>query len=170
MMALEVSHFFLLFESVLTPSYQNDINNIASWFHYLCKNIDVREPYSSNPSTIQKIVESHPANPNPLSQENWTWLRSAFYLKSGGPENNPVNHGQSPKPCTTLICFGGSNSLQERFSGLGSSPNWNQCLDAPYNLFVVVLDELFLEMDDQAWRIAGVFRGIEHVRILAPWL
>jgi hypothetical protein len=69
-----------------------------------------------------------------------------------------------------LICFGASNYLQERFGDLATSPNWNQCLDAPYNLLVVVLDELFLEMDEQAWRLAGVFRGIEHVRVLAPWL
>jgi hypothetical protein len=148
------------------------MNNAASWFHYLCKNIDVRylpqKPHSSDPSTVLEIVESHQANPDPFSQENWTWLRSAFFLKIGGPENNPPNRGQTSKPCITLICFGASKSLQTRFEDLATSPNWTQCLDAPYNLLVVVLDELFLEMDEQAWRLAGVFRGIERVRSASP--
>ncbi|QUC17607.1 uncharacterized protein UV8b_01848 [Ustilaginoidea virens] len=126
----------------------------VSWFHYLCKNIDVEQV---SPHAGPSIVESHPANAEPLSQDNWTWLRSAFFLKSGV--------GGPPAPCITLVCFGASASLEQRFRDLAASPSWTQCLDAPYNLLVVVLDELFLEMNDQAWRLADVFRTIEQAAL-----
>lgn len=148
---------------------------IGSWFHYLCKNIDIRtlrpDQESDNIASpaVAEIVETHHENHVPLSQDNWTWLRSAFFLKCGPyPRKASVVGGDGSgeecySPCVTLICFGASSALRMRFEKLASRPDWKQCLGAPYALFVVVLDQIFLEMDDQAWRLAGVFRGIEHV-------
>ncbi|OAQ67202.1 corA-like mg2+ transporter protein domain-containing protein [Pochonia chlamydosporia 170] len=143
----------------------------ASWFHYLCKNLDVgyptQKPHSGYTSTGLEIIELHGDNQvrsKQFKNDNWTWLRSAFFLKSGGSEIR-LENGPTSKPCTTLICFGAPKSLEKRFEDLATSPSWTQCVDAPYNLFVIVLDELFLEMDEQAWRLAGVFRGVETAAI-----
>jgi hypothetical protein len=39
----------------------------------------------------------------------------------------------------------------------------DQVLEDPHTLFDIVLDELYLQMDDTAWRLSRVFGRIEWV-------
>lgn len=96
-----------------------------------------------------------------LSQTNWTWLRAGFFLKLGPPKERTQN-GILMNP-VTLICFGASQAMKERFRRVPNGPTWRMDID-PFQLFVIVLDELFQEMDNQVWNLSDVFRGIEHVR------
>jgi hypothetical protein len=59
----------------------------------------------------------------------------------------------------------------ERFERLLRHDNWRQVLENPFNLWVVVTDELFRQMDAQVWNLGDVFRGIEGVsnRLLRPY-
>jgi len=126
------------------------------------------------------------------SQSSYSWLRSAFYLKwgpvhdplasadptigsplpdypdSGSPATgihktpNVVNKS-SERKCVTLICFNPPPQLIGRFRRLLHNREWRNILENPFDLWVVVIDELFALMDAQAWNLADVFRGIERV-------
>ena len=120
------------------------------------------------------ITDDHPANPNPQDQSNFSWLRSAFFLRwaylrkpsdSSNPTHDPPNNATSPITQVTLICFGAPPLLIERFERLLQHHNWRQVMENPFSLWVVVMDELFKHMDDQVWNLGTVFRGIERVSI-----
>jgi hypothetical protein len=71
----------------------------------------------------------------------------------------------------TLICFGASISLQQRFERLASNSTWRDAVHGPYNLFVIILDELFIQADGLVWSLSDVFRAIEEVStVLSPLL
>jgi hypothetical protein len=63
----------------------------------------------------------------------------------------------------TLICFGACQPLINRFLRLAGHQAWEVTIETPYDLYVIVLDELFRQMDAQVWNLSGVFRGMEHV-------
>jgi hypothetical protein len=63
----------------------------------------------------------------------------------------------------TLICFGASIALQQRFERLASNSAWTEAINDPYNLFVIILDELFLQVDGIVWSLSDVFRSVEEV-------
>jgi hypothetical protein len=121
------------------------------------------------------------------SQSSYSWLRSAFYLK-WGPAHDPlasinmtteasasdgpvtstpttsnVVNSSSEKKCVTLICFNAPSQLIDRFQRLLHNVEWCNVLENPFDLWVVVIDELFAQMDAQAWNVGDVFRGIERV-------
>jgi hypothetical protein len=127
------------------------------------------------------------------SQSSYSWLRSAFYLKWGpahdplasadpttgsslseNPDSDsPVtsidttqSHAvdkSSERKCVTLICFSPPSQLIDRFKRLLRNKEWRNVLENPFDLWIVVIDELFALMDAQAWNLADVFRGIERV-------
>jgi hypothetical protein len=66
------------------------------------------------------------------------------------------------KTSITLLCFGASEAMKKRFCRIPNRPNWSMNID-PYQLLVIVLDELFQQMDLQVWNLSDVFRGIEYV-------
>ena len=120
----------------------------ASWFHVLCKDIEVDRDNSH-------IIDEHLANQeNPLSQSSFSWLRSAYFMR----------WTRNPHKSVTLICFEHPPFLRDRLRE--HLPNmWEQVVNNPFDLWVVVLHELFKQIDNQAWNLGNVFRGIEHVRI-----
>lgn len=61
----------------------------------------------------------------------------------------------------TLICFGAPHMLVERFQREARHDTWKQVVDNPFQLWVVVLNELFKQMDAQVWNLADAFRGVE---------
>lgn len=63
----------------------------------------------------------------------------------------------------TLICFSPPSQLIDRFKRLLHNNEWRNVLENPFDLWVVVIDELFALMDAQTWNLADVFRGIERV-------
>jgi hypothetical protein len=92
------------------------------------------------------------------SQSEGTWIKQAFYLCWG------TNHGGHMN--TTLICFGGHRELEKRFESLQFHPAWEECIKSPLTLFAILLEELFLILDNQVWTVASVVRDIEWVGII----
>jgi hypothetical protein len=127
--------------------YDPDYCPKASWFHVLCKDIEVDRDNSH-------IIDEHGANQeNPLSQSSFSWLRSAYFMC----------WTRNPHKSVTLICFCHPPFLPGRLKK--HLPNmWEQVVNNPFDLWVVVLHELFKQIDNQAWNLGNVFRGIEHVR------
>jgi hypothetical protein len=62
-----------------------------------------------------------------------------------------------------LICFNAPQQLIDRFEGRLHDTEWRSVLKNPFDLWIVVIDKLFVWMDAQAWNLADVFRGIEKV-------
>ena len=124
----------------------------GSWLHFLCKNINTQ----SDAHGDMRVVDPRLNGAN-LSQADWSWIRAGFFLQW-----HPVN-SLNQTSCVTLICFGASAALEQRFERLLSKPLWDKVLQDPYILFAIVLDELSLQMDAQVWNVSRVFGLIERV-------
>jgi len=131
------------------------------WFHFLCKNITI-EPNLEKPDhvAIRNPVEKY--NTKEQSQADFSWIRAAFFLRVEGPKIDIANPNLTNKP-TTLLCFGASEALVQRFSKLQNRVEWREALDDPHVLLDIVLDELYLQLDGIAWNLSEVYGNTERV-------
>jgi hypothetical protein len=86
------------------------------------------------------------------------WLRAGFFLE------------WIPVPSTleyqvTLICFGASDTLIDRFERLNktTSTRWKDAVTDPYLLFGIVLSDLFLRVEGIIYDLSRVFLPMEMV-------
>ncbi|KAL4957631.1 hypothetical protein BDW69DRAFT_155967 [Aspergillus filifer] len=116
------------------------------WFNYLCKNITLANVPGSGP------VVSGPRTGQLNRQSDYTWVRSAFFLR----------WALKPKasPEITFICFG-EHGMMDRFQRLSYKAVKDGVVHGPLSLFVVVFQELSSWMDERAWDLASAFGGIE---------
>ncbi|KAH7092510.1 hypothetical protein FB567DRAFT_545656 [Paraphoma chrysanthemicola] len=125
-----------------------DLSRIASWFHFLCKDLAVH----TNQSGETRIEDTRPTAAI-LSQADGTWIKSGFFLTWGPGRSNEI--------CITLICFGAHTAIKERFEDLAYHSSWLDAVQSPFNLFVIVLEQLFLTLDGKIWDLSDVFRTME---------
>lgn len=93
----------------------------------------------------------------PYSQGDWLWIRSSFFLK--------WNDCGDPNVVTaTLIVFSASPELRARFESLCLNSDWTVALVDAFSLYVIVLDELWLQADRITKKLGGVFNDMESVR------
>ena len=92
-----------------------------------------------------------------LSQGDWTWIRSGFYLRWNECDD-------LKKAAVTLIVFSASPGLRARFERLRNSPEWEVALIDPFSLYVIILDELWLQAESIANKVREVFGNMERVR------
>ncbi|KAH7066300.1 hypothetical protein BKA63DRAFT_524148 [Paraphoma chrysanthemicola] len=123
-------------------------NNYASWFHFLCKDLAVY----TNQNGETRIENTRPTAAI-LSQADGTWIKSGFFLTWGPGRNNEI--------CTTLVCFGAHTDIKERFESLAYNSSWLDAVHSPFNLFVILLEQLFLTLDSKIWDLSDVFRTLE---------
>ncbi|MCJ1470845.1 hypothetical protein MMC07_009492 [Pseudocyphellaria aurata] len=90
-----------------------------------------------------------------LSQGDWTWIRSAFYLRWKTCDN-------FQKAAVTLIVFSASPELRERLGRLHVNPDWEVTLVDPYSLYVIVLDEIWLQAESITNGVRQVFGFMER--------
>ena len=91
------------------------------------------------------------------SQGDWLWIRSSFFLKWNTCDNRDL-------ATATLIVFSASPELRARFQRLILNPEWTVALVDPFSLYVIVLDELWLQADGIVNKVLKVFNGMETVR------
>jgi hypothetical protein len=91
-----------------------------------------------------------------MRQADWTWIRSGYFLRWTADSNSDVE--------VTLICFEASSSLKHRFRNLQLPASCKNALDDPWSLFVVVLNELFIQMSETVYDVSEAFGEIEMVR------
>jgi len=133
------------------------------WYHFLCKNINTeQDPLKPQYVTIKNPV--YKPNFKGQSQADFSWIRAAFFLKFENAKTD--DEDPSVKKSITLICFGASESLFERFSRLRERAEWNEALQDPIVLFDIVLDELYLQLDGVSWNLNEVYGDMERVRPL----
>jgi hypothetical protein len=123
--------------------------------HFLCKNINLGD----EKEVPLKIVDPRSGRKN-LSNADWSWIRAGFFMK--------WTRVQDENPTVTLICFGACPDLIARIKCIEEIDQ--RITTDPFCLFVVILDELFLEMDVMIWRVSKVFGLTERVSLALQFL
>ncbi|MCJ1270366.1 hypothetical protein MMC22_010262 [Lobaria immixta] len=93
-----------------------------------------------------------------LSHGDWTWIRSGFYLRW-------IDFNDFKKAAVTLIVFSASPQLRKRFERLHSNSDWEVTLVDPFSLYIIVLDELWLQAESMMNRVSGVFGSMERTAL-----
>ncbi|KIN06864.1 hypothetical protein OIDMADRAFT_68277, partial [Oidiodendron maius Zn] len=128
--------------------------NYCSWFHSLCKNINIEKDKNWQPK-IKNPVSIPYQNAKELSQADFSWLRSGFFLN--------LQRGPDTKTTVTLICFGAPLEIERRFKNLTLNLARDEVLQDPFILFYIIFDELYLQLDSIAWKLGEVFGNMETV-------
>lgn len=63
-----------------------------------------------------------------------------------------------------MIIFSPTKSLQRNLESLVKRPHWLEALEDPFCLLVVVLDNLFRQVDEAIEKVQQVLGAVEHVR------
>ena len=120
----------------------------ASWFHFLCKNVTV----DNLRGHTSRIADPRGTE---LSQGDWTWIRTSVFMRWSHFQNRN-------KASVNLVIFSASPELRERCRRL-----WNTDLSGvlvdPFSLFVICLDELWLQAQGIVKITGDVFSKMERV-------
>jgi hypothetical protein len=138
------------------------------WFHFLCKNITI-ERNPDNPRHVEIKNQNFRSDTKGLSQEDFSWIRSAFYLKIEPSNEKKLHYPGILTPSAdskldgtvTLICFGASEAVERRFTALLQQQICEDVFTDPYTLLDITLDELYLQMDSISWGLSEVYGGME---------
>ena len=97
-----------------------------------------------------------------LEQHNFnvTWLRSGYFLR-WRPPSSPTDRASE----AVLIVFSASDALKLKFQALASGSEWERALVDPFSLFVVVAEDIFLEISTTIYNLLSVVRQSENVRV-----
>lgn len=122
------------------------------WLHTLCKSIDLVQGVNCT-SSFQD-----PRGSQPPQEGYGTWLRSGLFLRwkqctVGNEDANEVD----------MIIFSPTISLERNLEIPVQRRNWRQALADPFCLFVVVLEDLFEQVDAAIAKVYIILRSVEHV-------
>jgi hypothetical protein len=129
-----------------------DAQGTCSWFHFLCKNIEVNlRGRHGQPEVDNRAARMgfHPAES--LPQADYSWHRSGFFLRRTLQGN------------ITLVCFGATPKVVFRLGEFIEARSWSNVAIEPYMLFDLILEGLYREVDATVWSMGTVFGPLEHV-------
>ncbi|KAF5568081.1 hypothetical protein FNAPI_300 [Fusarium napiforme] len=127
-----------------------DAHGSSSWFHFLCKNIDIKQTPGNAPE-IDNRAATMGYHISTLPQADYSWHRAGFFLRVD-------NNG-----CVTLVCFGVMQKVRERINEFVAAKAWQHVATDPYILFDLVLEALYFEVDNTVWKMNTVFGPLEHL-------
>lgn len=122
----------------------------------MCKNIQLDYDHEGRPF----IQDPRGAN---YSQGDGTWLRSGYFL-----ECRQCGGNQQDESEVSLIVFGASPNLRDLFEDLTFQPAWEGTLTDSMNLFVIVLDGMFTQINETTFKVLELVRSVEQVCSLYP--
>ncbi|KAK0636052.1 hypothetical protein B0T17DRAFT_67077 [Bombardia bombarda] len=131
---------------------RTDQHGFCTWFHFLCKNIELKLDVMGR-KVIDNRAPKHGQHSRSLPMADYTWQRSGFFLRKDNEGN------------LTLVCFGATPKVRKRLDALIEAGAWRDIMTEPYILFDLILDGLFVEVDNTVWSMNDVFGPLEH-RIL----
>jgi hypothetical protein len=129
---------------------RTDSGGSCSWFHFLCKNIDIRINQGGGTWEVHNR-QAELMSQESLPQADYSYHRSGFFLRS------------KPKESVTLVCFGATPKVCDRLKAFANAGCWEDVLAEPHCLFDMVLEGLFQEVDATVWNMNHVFGDMEHV-------
>ncbi|KAH7112378.1 hypothetical protein EDB81DRAFT_670987 [Dactylonectria macrodidyma] len=112
-----------------------DRHGSSSWFHFLCKNIDVKRE-GTNAPVVDNRAATMGYHISTLPQADYSWHRAGFFLRL-------ENDGS-----TTLVCFGATPRVRHRINEFVAAKAWQHVKADPYVLFDLVFEGLYFEVDD----------------------
>lgn len=127
-----------------------DRNGSSTWFHFLCKNIDIRQAGDGTPEVDNRAAKMG-YHLSTLPQADYSWHRVGFFLRADADGS------------TTLVCFGSTPRVRQRLTEFINAKAWEHVATDPYVLFDLILDGLYFEIDDTVWKMNTVFGPLEHV-------
>ncbi|CAO1601059.1 hypothetical protein XANCAGTX0491_004725 [Xanthoria calcicola] len=133
--------------------HQEDDFSHVFWLHTLCKNLELVQ------GTDGKLAIQDPRGSQPSQEGDGTWKRSGIFLRW---KQSTVGNGDASE--VDMIIFSPTLSLQKNLESLVKRPHWRQALEDPFCLLVVVLDNLFRQVDEAIAKVHNVLRAVEHVR------
>ncbi len=126
----------------------------------MCKNIELVHDGDAYP----RIKDPRDRSFGPSSsQADGTWRRSGYFMRWKQPPT-----GRKGDEMVELIIFSPSRSLQTNMDRLVTRPDWEQALVDPFSLLILVLDDLFQQVDTAINNVSTVFRQIEQVSVSCP--
>ena len=127
------------------------------WLHTLCKNIELVPEEDAHP----RIKDPRDRPPGPSSsQADGTWTKSGYFMRWKQPPTD-----RKGDKMVELIILSPSRSLQANMDRLLTRPDWEQTLVDPFNLLILVLDDLFQQVNTAINNVSTVFRHIEQVGV-----
>ena len=120
----------------------------ASWFHFLCKNVTV----DNRRGHTSRVADPRGTG---LSQGDWTWIRTSVFMRWSHCHD-------SDKAFVNLVVFSASPELRERCRRLWDTDLFGVLVD-PFSLFVICLDELWLQAQGIVKITGDVFSKMERV-------
>lgn len=98
--------------------------------------------------------------------EKTSWINSGLVLKwseAKTPNNTSSMSTSHPFQQVTLICFEPTIGFWQKINGLFKSSDWEDILQDPYLLINIAFESWFERIDDSAWNVTDLSRGIEMV-------
>lgn len=90
-----------------------------------------------------------------LSQGDWTWIRTSVFMRW-------KNCGDNDTATVALVIFSASPEMRDRFQRLWETDLSTVLID-PFSLFVICLDELWLQAQGIVRAVSGEFSKMERV-------
>jgi len=72
---------------------------------------------------------------------------------------------KTPRPS---VAFGADGPVRSRLERFLQSGGWKPVLDEPYILLDLVLEGLYLQVDENVWNMNAALGAVEHVRSVIP--
>ncbi|KAL8711696.1 MAG: hypothetical protein Q9220_003867 [cf. Caloplaca sp. 1 TL-2023] len=135
---------------------QESNNEYVCWLHSLCKNT-----YLVRDNTGIPLIQD--PRGQRLSQDDGTWRRSGIFLRWKQLDGL----GRHDDAMVQMVIFSPHISLRRNLECLAARSDWAQALQDPFCLLVVVLDDLFRQVDDAIINVLGVLRVVEHTVLKA---
>ncbi|PHH89226.1 hypothetical protein CDD83_6458 [Cordyceps sp. RAO-2017] len=151
---LELFRILRIPRDVLRPACHNfgsrlDAHGHCSWFQHLFKNIHVRQDPGKLPEVDNRAASpGHPLST--LPQADYSWIKSCFFLR------------RYEDGSTILVCFAAPPQVARRIDLFTDTGSWGDVQANPYVLFDMVLEGLFLQVDEMVWNMAAVCGPLEH--------
>ncbi|KAK0612125.1 hypothetical protein B0T14DRAFT_571954 [Immersiella caudata] len=123
------------------------------WFHFLCKNIDIKSDQKGKVWLRQNKTYGN----KPNAAEDYAYVKSGFVI-NGSLE--PGSGGSSPGS-TTLVCFGATPNVRSRLDKFTDSADKELACTQPYLFFAPILSGLHADLDDMAWNLNEIFANDE---------
>lgn len=92
-----------------------------------------------------------------LSQGDWTWIRTSVFMRWD-------KCNDKAKAAVTLLIFSASPEMRNRFQRLWET-DLSKVLIDPFALFIICLDELWLQAQEIVRALSGEFSKMERVSV-----
>lgn len=139
---------------------KSDDGSQCFWFHHLSKAIHL-ETKQSGDHTTYSIRNAQPRSKHDhQSESDDSWIKTGFFLRV---DPAPKQQSTAVSHQVTLLCFGPTPSLQKRLEQLRTKPTWDKTVADPFILFAIIVNELYLLIDEAHFNLRTVFAGAEKV-------